>query len=257
MIAHIKTDSGLTAVIGGKAYTITNDNPSYNSVWDAIANEEAPEDIVDLFNAANAVKRYAQGDIEVTEHNELLFHGEPIHNVVVDRIFDFMSKGLPHKPLIAFLNNLLANPSRRSTEELYKFLEHKNLPITEDGCFLAYKGVRDDYKDVHSGKFDNFPGNKHEMPRNQVDDDFRNHCSRGFHVGSLEYATHWGSRTVIVKVNPADVVSVPSDSDCQKCRVWKYEVLCNYTGPLPAPLHSDDPYNDSFYEEGEDHTYDY
>lgn len=252
-VPHIKTDEGLTAIIGGKAYTITSDNPSYDQVWDAIANEESEYNIVELFNQATAVKRYFKdGGVEVTDDNEILFNGEPIHNVVVDRIFDFMSKGLPYQPLLKFLQRLQANPSRRSIEELYKFLEHKALPITEDGFFLGYKGVNQDYTDVHTGTFNNSPGKVQSMPRQKVDDDFRHHCSYGFHVGSLEYATHWGSRTVIVKVDPADVVSVPEDCNCQKLRTCKYEVLCDYEGPLPQPLHSDRPYEDDL-----DHFFDY
>lgn len=243
MIPHIKTDEGLTAVISGEVYQIRSDNPSYNQVWDAIAGEEPYDVIIELFNAANAVKRYFKGGVEV-DGGCILFNGEPIHNHVVDRILEFMSKGLPYEPLLKFLSRLLANPSRRSIEELYKFLEHKALPITEDGCFLAYKGVRDDYKDVHSGKFSNYPGVSNQMPRASVDDDFRNGCSYGFHVGSLEYATSWGTRTVIVKVDPADVVSVPDDCSCQKLRTSKYTVLCDYQGALPRPLHSDRPYAD-------------
>src|SRR5205823_903048 len=98
-------------------------------------------------------------------------------NVVVDRIFQFIEQGLPYKPLLAFLKRLQANPSRRSVEELYKFLEHKALPITEDGFFLGYKGVTDEYRDVHTRKFDNRVGKTNEMPRNAVDDNFLNHCS--------------------------------------------------------------------------------
>ncbi len=252
MVPHIKTDEALTAIIGNKAYTITSDNPSYTQVYDAIANDECEYEIAALFNQATAVKRYFQGDgIEVTDDNELFFNGEQIHNVVVDRIFDFMSKGLPYQPLLKFLQRLQANPSRRSIEELYTFLEHNALPITEDGFSLGYKGVTNDYKDVHSNTFDNSPGMVHSMPRKKVDDDFRNHCSYGFHVGSLEYATHWGDKTVIVKVDPADVVSVPNDCDCQKLRTSKYEVLCDYEGPLPQPLHSDTPYEDDV-----DHDFD-
>jgi hypothetical protein len=138
-----------------------------------------------------------------------------------------------------------ANPSKRSTEELYKFLEHKAMPITPDGCFLAYKGVNDNYTDVHSGRFSNRPGVTNSMPRQKVDDDFRNGCSYGFHVGSLEYATSWGSRTVIVKVDPADVVSVPSDCNCQKLRTSKYTVVCDYKGKLGENLaDADSPYRD-------------
>jgi hypothetical protein len=234
-MAYIATASGITAVIDGENYTITSDNPSYQQVLEAIGNREAPENIAELFRTANAIKRYAKGLIEVRD-GVLYYEGEEIHNVVVDRILAFMAAHLPVEPLIAFLGRLMANPSRRSIEELYTFLEHKALPITEDGCFLAYKGVRDNYLDCHTGTFDNHPGTINEMPRQKVDDDFRRGCSYGFHVGSLEYATGFGSRTVIVKVDPADVVSVPSDCSCQKLRTAKYEVICDYKGAMTDPL---------------------
>jgi hypothetical protein len=244
MINFIATKNAITAVIGGKEYTITSDNPTYGQVLDALKQGLPDWEIEDMFVLANAIKRYAKGNIVVENGSTLYYKGEIIHNVIVDRIIKFMSEGLPVDPLIAFLERLLANPSRRSIEELYTFLEHKNLPLTPDGCFLAYKGVSEDYKDVHSGKFDNHPGRTHSMPRSKVDDDFRNGCSYGFHVGSLEYATHWGPRTVICKVDPADVVSVPSDCDCQKLRTAKYTVVQDYDGPLPESLSKDDYFDD-------------
>jgi len=232
-IAYISTNSGITAVIDGQQYTITSDNPSYRQVIDAIREQASADEIALLFRTANAVRRYAKGAIEVAEDGSALFYkGEEINNVVVDRILGFMSDGLPVDPLIKFLERLLANPSRRSVEELYKFLEHGKMPITEAGTFLAYKGVNDDYTDVHSGRFSNRVGIVNSMPRNQVNDDFRVGCSVGFHVGSLEYATGWGSRTVIVEVDPADVVSVPDDCSCQKLRTCKYQVIEDYAGAL-------------------------
>ena len=66
------------------------------------------------------------------------------------------------------------------------------------------------------------------MERCLVSDDFRVHCGAGLHVATLAYAQDYGnseSLIVIVKVNPADVVSVPEDYGCQKVRCCKYEVL--------------------------------
>ena len=82
----------------------------------------------------------------------------------------------------------MANPSRRATEELYRFLEHKSMPLTPEGNFLAYKGVTSDFKDCYSRKFDNSVGQTLTMIRNQVCDDANVGCSDGFHAGSYEYA---------------------------------------------------------------------
>lgn len=235
-IAYIITASGIAAVINGEQYTLTSDNPSYGEVLSAIQNNERPARIAELFRTANAVKRYLQrGNVKIDVQNgELLYKGEALHNVVVDRIIEFMRQGLEVEPLVKFLERLMANPSKRAIDELYTFLEHKHLPITPNGTFLAYKGVNDNYTDRFTGKFINRPGTVHEMARNLVDDDARRGCSNGFHVGSLEYATGFGSRTVICEIDPADVVSVPHDCECQKLRTAKYRVLCDYNGPLPG-----------------------
>ena len=61
-----------------------------------------------------------------------------------------MREGLPFEPLVKLFENLMKNISYQTRTQLYDFLEHKNLPITEDGCFLAYKAVNSDYKDKYS-----------------------------------------------------------------------------------------------------------
>ncbi len=115
------------------------------------------------------------------------------------------------------------------------------IPITADGCFLAYKGVRADYKDVHSGIFDNSPGQSHEMDRAAVSDDPNYHCHFGFHVGSESYAKGFGPKVVICKVDPEYVVCVPNDYECQKMRVCKYSVIGNYGCQLPSTVFEDEP----------------
>jgi hypothetical protein len=142
---------------------------------------------------------------------------------------------------LKFAQNLYANPSERSRNELYKFLEHKHMPITDDGCFLAYKGVQNDYYSItgwngnansgqgrQNGKIYNGIGEVIEVPRSAVDDDNMSHgCSHGLHAGSHEYADSFkgAGRMLIVKINPKDVVSVPGDCSHQKLRTCRYEVI--------------------------------
>jgi hypothetical protein len=130
--------------------------------------------------------------------------------------------------MVNFMHNLMKNPSKRSVDELYGFLEKNNLPLTPDGHFLAYKKVRRDFKDIHSGTMDNSPGTIVEMERNQVDDNKDQTCSTGLHFCGLSYLDHFGgsdSRVVIVKIDPADVVSIPSDYNGAKGRACRYEVI--------------------------------
>jgi hypothetical protein len=70
-------------------------------------------------------------------------------------------------------------------------------------------------------------GDTIEVQRRSVDDNRQNQCSHGLHIGSFDYAKSWASdgQLLLVRFNPADAVSVPQDSECQKLRVCKYEIL--------------------------------
>ena len=121
--------------------------------------------------------------------------------------------------------------------------EGGKLPLTEDGCFLAYKGVSEDYKDVHSGSIDNSPGAIVSMSRNKISDDPNEGCHVGLHVGAIEYAGSFGPRVVICKVSPEHVVCVPRDNSFQKMRVCEYEVIGNHGGTLSNTVERVDPFN--------------
>jgi hypothetical protein len=127
----------------------------------------------------------------------------------------------------------MENPSYRAVQELYEFLEVGGVPLTEDGCFVVYKKVRENFKDIHSGTFDNSVGAIPNMPRNAVDEDSSRTCSAGLHVCSFGYLAHFGSsannRVVACKVNPKDVVSIPKDYGNTKMRVCRYEVIADVT----------------------------
>jgi hypothetical protein len=140
-----------------------------------------------------------------------------------------LTEDFPIEPLVLFMENLMSNPSKRAVDELYGFLEKNSLPITPEGHFLAYKKIRDDYKDIYSGTMDNSVGQVLEMERNGVDDDKDRTCSSGLHFCSESYLPHFGTghgnRVVILKINPRDVVSIPSDYNNAKGRACRYEVI--------------------------------
>lgn len=258
-IPYILTDNSLTAILNGVPYTIQNSHENWTAIIDAIKSDSATEDeLLDLIDTATAVANWSEGKVEV-ENGHVYFNGEVIHGTIVDKILAFIKEGISPTPLVRFLENLMQNPSRRSVKELYSFLEHGNMPITPDGHFLGYKSVRSDWMDHHTGKFDNRVGQVLAMPRNSVCDDANLGCSYGFHVGSLEYATNFGGsdrKVVIVKVNPADVVSVPHDCDFQKMRTSRYEVVGVYDAPLPNGYYDGyDDGDDDHYDEDEDEGY--
>jgi hypothetical protein len=156
--------------------------------------------------------------------------GEAMPSELNDRILEYQAANIPFHSLKKFWENLSKNPSFNSRKQLFKFLENKGHSITEDGCFIGYRGVTEDFKDVHTKTFDNSPGSVCEMPRELVNDNPDETCSNGLHVGGHEYAKTFGPKLVLVKVNPRDVVAVPNDYNGQKMRVCRFEVLKEAVG---------------------------
>jgi len=256
-VPFIFVDGNLTVIVKNKAHQVLPDHTNYKMIMDALPSATEDE-LLNLLDVDKAVELYSNGDVKV-EGNKVLYQGEEVHGSISKRILEFMKNGLPFEPLVKFLENVMQNPSMQSQRELYDFLQHENLPVTEDGYFLAYKAVRSDFKDKFRGTFDNSVGNVCEMQRAKVDDDRARGCSDGLHAGALSYVASYGSveagdNIVIVKINPADVVSVPNDCNCQKLRTCRYEVVGLYEGELERPLYqtTEDSYN-----EYDDYDYDY
>jgi hypothetical protein len=252
-------DGNLTLVLNNKSYQVLPDHLNYKMIIDILptATEEELLKVVDI---QKAVATFSDGLVEIKD-GQVTYEGEVVHGSISKRILEFMSKGLPFQPLVNFLNNLMENPSMQSQKELYDFLEHEHLPVTEDGHFLAYKAVRGDFKDKYRGVFDNSVGQVVKMQRAKVDDDRARGCSDGLHAGALNYVAGYGSvesgdRIVIVKINPRDVVSVPSDCNCEKLRTCRYEVVGEYQGELLKPLYSSNFSYDEHEEEYDDEDYD-
>lgn len=238
-ISYIKSASGTLMIYAdGKAYSVKSDHRNYDEIVAALRKGDSAE-IKRLADVGEYLSNYSTGAVKV-ENGRITYNGTPVHNGITKRIFELQKAGFNFGYMAKFLDNLMKNPSFRATQELYDFLAHRNLPITDDGCFLAYKNVKQDFTDHHTGTFDNNVGKTVSMERNAVDDERRNGCSNGLHVGTIEYAREFnsGGRLIICKVNPADVVSVPTDCSCQKLRTCKYEVLDEYTGDLTATVYS-------------------
>jgi hypothetical protein len=221
---YIIQGSNVTVVIGNTPHTISKTHITYQKVVDAIKASDW-DTVRDVIEPKKVVINYGKGNISI-KGETMYWKGREFHNAMSTRMIQMLQDGFGVEPLVLFMENLMSNPSYRSVQELYGFLEKNNLPITPDGHFLAYKRVRDDYTDCHTGTMNNSVGKVVEMERNEVDDDQNRTCSSGLHFCSQEYLQSFGgNRTVIVKVNPRDVVSIPVDYDNSKGRACRYEVI--------------------------------
>lgn len=252
MKSFIVTSEGIALYLDGKSFSADKSHLNYSKIVEAIK-AEAWDDIPSLINVANAVQQFATGSAVTvdTDAGVVSYRGEMLRGYIVDRMLTMMTDGFNIKPMTAYLENLLQNPSKRAVDELHGFNEYGQMPITEDGFFIAYKRISG-WHDTHTRKvlnkpaslltppeFDSLPytvngvtvelvnGNLTvSMPRNRVDDVSENTCSHGLHFCSQEYLKSFsGDKIVVLKINPADVVSIPTDYNNTKGRCSKYQVI--------------------------------
>ena len=231
----------------------------------ALAIADKIDDALALVSIKAEVGRIVEGTEFMLVEQGISFQGYDIPEVIGRRILQLEDDGFNLKPLENFCRKLFANPRIEVVQELYLFLEASKLPLTPDGDFIAYKGVGSDFMDRHSGTIDNAVGCTPSMRPCDVDTDRDTTCSVGLHFAAYEYAHNWAGSAghlMAVKVNPAEVVAIPSDYDNTKGRAWRYEVvehvidrtdflesLAIYEGEEPSPddkdgVECDDPYKE-------------
>lgn len=226
------TDSNIAVVekATGRTYTVAVGTPNYSALKAAIQAENwgaVPQHL----EVRKSIEEWSKGNFKF-EGNKILYKSEEIPEVLSRRIREMATRGESADYLLKFWERLKSNPSWRSVEQLFGFLEHTGIPIGPNGFFRAYKGVKENMTDAHTGKVDNKPGAINEMDRNKVSDDPKEPCHYGYHVGDRSYAASFAAVTVICEVDPADVVCIPYDQNMRKMRVCKYRVIGLSNGDL-------------------------
>lgn len=143
---------------------------------------------------------------------------------------------------VRFVERLMANVSPDVRAQLFGWLDSQGwLTVTPDGELVGYRGgmATDEHAmvSIHegpaivdgvsvNGHVPNDVGSVIEMPRSSVTVDAANGCASGLHVGTYAYACSWSHGPVAkVAVDPADVVSVPTDCGASKIRCCRFRVL--------------------------------
>jgi hypothetical protein len=242
-VAYLISDSGRITVHireGGYAtsYSVANDHLNYTEIRDRLRSKNH-DGLEALLNVRRSIETKF-GDV-VVKDNEVLYKGRSLHGCIVDKILSTIRQGDDPENLIKFLGNLMENPSKRSVDSLFEFLQRYEFTIDEDGYFIAYKSVRTSLFDWHSNSIENRVGSVIEMERNMVSDDITQTCHYGLHVGALDYAQNFSKRfqnnqpftLVVCKVHPRDVCACPQDYNHSKLRTCKYQVIAQYTGTVP------------------------
>lgn len=257
------TNRSIIITSGGETTTYKAEDPTYGRLLEAIKKEDW-DAIPSIMSPKAAVRRLSDDQMRVEGDTVVLSDEDgaewEVPGALSECILMHIDQDLPLGGLMNFARNLRRNPSRRSAHQLFPWCESANLTITEDGHFLAWKRVRADFMDCHSGTISNEPGSVVKVERNMVDDDPNRHCSYGLHVCSWDYLRSFsGEKIVQVKVNPADVVAVPHDYNNTKMRVSRYEVMkevdvpaTHKHAPVTGPLYFEDRFSDDDYDYDDD-----
>jgi len=245
----ISNNGSVNAFVGGKPYTFNKNHENYDKLLAYLENGNV-EHFEASYDIASTVEHYCDGYVHV-DNGELSWQGITMPELFTDRILQMRREGFNIDPMLNFLDNMNDNPSDQAIVELFDFMQNKHLPITDDGHFLAYKAVSPDFKDIYTGNIDNSLGEEVSIERSKVDSNRSKHCSAGLHVGAIDYVKSYGgidldedndggNQIVICKVNPADVVSVPSDAKFQKLRTCRYEVVSLFNDIFETSVHMTD-----------------
>lgn len=199
--------------------------------------------------------------------NRVYVDDTQINPALEKQIIDTLETGIDNKEdawqaLVHFTEKLYSNCSVYVRNQLYGFIqaqsEDSKLTLTPEGNFIAYKGgsfngekVNGKYvvysvnaghgfvngQEFHDSQLPNQVGDIVEIPRQEVDDDPETACSTGLHAGTWGYASKFArGATMTVEIDPADVVSVPSDYGNQKIRTSRYKVIDIVHEPIKEVL---------------------
>lgn len=224
--SYILTSDFVTVVYNGKPQTVGKDDIRYPKILEIIRSGTW-HNLSKVLETKELIKNLCCGRVEVIGET-VTFGGKVINNCLTKRIVEFVREDIPFEPLVKFMDKLMDNPSYRSREQIYQFMEANKMPITDDGDVIFFKVVTKDFKDCHTKTIDNSIGQIVKMDRSMVDDDPNSACSQGLHCASWSYCQTFGgsdSKVILVRVNPVNIVSVPADHNASKVRVCEYEVV--------------------------------
>lgn len=244
MIPVTITPNSINLLLDGRMRTVQRGHINFEAVKQAIRDmtetynatyrDACVERLRSLVDVPTFIAKVTEGRVKVGD-GEVRFDGQPVRGVIAERLVALLREGLDVRPLARFLDRVSNNPIETARDEIYLWLESGNLPICDDGCFLAFKKVQNDYSSSHlnpdGSKFYNYIGTtvKHPLGREGCDPNRDRTCSNGLHFCSWQYLPQFGvggeSRVVILKVAPEDVVAIPSDYNNSKGRAWKYTII--------------------------------
>ena len=169
---------------------------------------------------------------------KVFLNGDQVQNKAIDYLFHLQITGRNYFKIENFIKKLFENPNNSTISDLFNFVQKNKMPICEDGDFLAYKVVESDY--TSRGNTLNEVGKEISpvLSWEEVDTNRNNTCYTGYHFCSWTYidGAFQGlkgirlkkQRLLVLKINPANVASIPNDYQDSKGRATTYFIQEEY-----------------------------
>ncbi|TXM69648.1 hypothetical protein [Methylobacterium sp. WL120] len=236
-VPHNISDLSITFFARGRPYEVQKSHRHFDAVRTLLlgwaAQERTTEDLDSLIALADPreqVRVASDGKLEFIG-GQLVYAGQNLHNLWADKILAFRDAGEQYDPIFRALEDLQRNPTPSARDRLPIFVERSKLGFLPDGRIAAFKGVRENFNDVHSNTVNYAVGKTVAMPREACNANPDQTCVAGLHVGAIDYIKEmgygWGAdrRMLLVAFWPRHSVAVPTDYRGGKMRVEQLEVL--------------------------------
>lgn len=105
MLQFVLTSDTLCIYDGADYVEVGRDHPNFSKIANLLNEGGTFAEISQLACIAAAINSASDGKIVVNDWG-VFYNDEPIHNAVVDAIFDYQRMGIPIGPIVKFLENL-------------------------------------------------------------------------------------------------------------------------------------------------------
>jgi hypothetical protein len=237
-IPYIENEEGVTFFSNGNTYDLSSEHLKYDEVISILDNN--PEKIEEAIRfCTEPILNIVLGEVKFDYSiQKVFFNGNAVENKAINYLFHLHKAGRNHSKIEKFIEKLFLNPNISTINDLFNFVQKNKMPICEDGDFLAYKVVENDYTSRGNTKNEIGKEISPTLSWKEVDVDRNNTCSTGYHFCSWNYIENaFGGistikrkkqRLLVIKVNPANVASIPNDYNDSKGRATTYFIQEEY-----------------------------
>lgn len=222
------SEQSVVLLKGASRYIAGRDHANFKKIVDRIKTGEF-DNIERLFNIRDTLEKCF--NVTIKNGNRVYYKTKEVNNAVSQRILNYVRDGLPYRGWVCFLNKLMENPSEHCRQQLFNYVNKHGIALCEDGFLYAYKAVKKDYFDWHTGKTHKYSiGKIVKMDRDKCETADNVGCGTGLHIADAKYLDKYyqkfeETKYLLCRFSPKDVMSVPTDENWEKIRVCKLRVM--------------------------------